>query len=161
MKTIIFRPLRKIKKTGKITVASYMQWRKIKTADYNDFVLIIREEYRTFPKDELVYNHNGDNLFWRNYNPEGIPLLNSYALVDGDRPPYPEMWKTEYDMFCAKGLDCDGVPTFSHQTADNIYNGKSDMIDFEPLTVEIVNYWFGWFLFNLKNVTDLRFSNHQ
>lgn len=31
-KQIVFRPLRIVR--GKIVVASYMQWRKVKTADY-------------------------------------------------------------------------------------------------------------------------------
>lgn len=128
-----------------------MQWRKIKNADHSKFKLIVNEEYKTFPKDELVYDHNGENLFWRHYNPEEIPMLNRYALVDGEQPPYPPMWKTDYDMFCAKGLDVDGVPAFSHGTANEIYNSKADMKEFEPLTVEIVNYWFGWFLYRLQN----------
>lgn len=128
-----------------------MQWRKIKTVDHTKFKLIVSTEYRTFPKDEFVFDHNGENLFWRHYNPEEIPMLNRYALVDGEQPPYPVMWKTDYGMFCAKGLDVDGVPAFSHGTVNEIYNGKSDMKDFEPLTVEIVNYWFGWFLYRLQN----------
>lgn len=150
MKTIIFRPLRRIKKTRKITVASYAQWRKVKTADYEKFNLIISNEYKTFPKDELVYDHNGENLFWRHYNPEEIPALNQYFLNYMEQKEYPPMWKTDY-MISAKGLDVDGVPTFSHQNASNIYNSKADMTDFEPLTVEMVNYWFGWFLYKLKN----------
>jgi hypothetical protein len=77
-------------------------------------------------------------------------MLTGYELNDGERPPYPPMWKTEYGMYSAKGLDCDGVPTFSHQTANSIYNSK-DIKDFEPLTVEIVRWWFGWFLYQLKN----------
>lgn len=151
MKTITFKPLRRIKKTGKVTVASYMQWRKVKTADYNRFILIINDEYKTFSKDELVYDHNGENLFWRHYNPEEIPLITGYELSDGEIPPYPPQWKTEYGMYSAKGLDCDGVPAFSHGTAKEIYNSKADMKDFEPLTVEIVSWWFGWFLYQLKN----------
>jgi hypothetical protein len=151
MKIITFRPLRKIKKTGKITVASYMQWRKVKTADRNKFKLIISDEYKAFTSSELVYNHNGENLFWRHYNPEEIPVLNDYALIDGEQPPYPPMWKTYYGMYSAKGLDCEGVPTFSHGTSDNIYNSKADMKGFEPLTVEIVRWWFGWFLYQLEN----------
>ncbi len=156
MKTITFRPLRRIKKTGKITVASYMQWRKVKTADYNKFVLIINEEYKALPKDEYVYDHNGENLFWRNFNPEEIPFITGHELVDGERPPYPPRWKTEY-MVSARGLDCSGVPTFSHYTSDDIFNSGSDMTDFKPLTVEIVSWWFGWFLYQLKN-NELRFS---
>lgn len=134
-----------------------MQWRKVKTADYNKFKLIINEEYKTFPKDELVYDHNGENLFWRHYNPEEIPMLNRHALIDGEEPPYPPMWKTDYGMYSAKGLDCDGVPAFSHGTTDDIYNGRSGMTDFEPLTVEMVTYWFGWFLYRLQN-NELIFS---
>ena len=102
MKTIKFRPLRRIKKTGKITVASYMQWRKVKTADYSQFKLIVNQEYKTFDKDELVYDHKGENLFWRHYNPEEIPLFENHNQ---------KTWKTDYDMYCAKGLDVDGVPT--------------------------------------------------
>lgn len=155
MKTIKFRPLRRIKKTGKITVASYMQWRKVKTADYNTFQLIVDDEYKSLPKDELVYNRNGENLFWRNFNPENIPTLPPYILRD-EKYEYPKQWKTNYDMgycdhFSARGLDCDGVPTFSHFTADDIFNSKADMADFEPLTVEIVTWWFGWFLYQLTN----------
>ncbi len=151
MKKIIFRPLRRIKKTGKITVASYMQWRKVKTADYGKFILLINDEYKAFPKDELVFNHSGENLFWRHYNPEEIPILNRYALSDGEQPAYPPMWKTDYGMYSAKGLDCDGVPAFSHGTSKEIYNSKADMKNFEPLTVEMVNWWFGWFLYQLEN----------
>lgn len=152
MKTITFRPLRRIKKTGKITVASYMQWRKIKTADYSKFILVIDDEYKSFPKDEYVYNHNGENLFWKNYNPEEIPLICPWSLmsasaVSGNRP---SQWKTNYGMYSAKGLDVDGVPTFSHGTANEIYS-KADMKDYEPLTVEIVAWWFGWFLYQLQN----------
>jgi hypothetical protein len=153
MKTITFRPLRRIKKTGKITVASYMQWRKVKTADYSKFKLIVSDEYKSFPKDELVYNHNGENLFWRNYNPEEeIQMLNEYALVDGEQPPYPRMWKTDWGMYSAKGLDCDGVPAFSHETANEIVKDHTrNLNDYSPLTVEVVNWWFGWFLYQLQN----------
>lgn len=148
---IKFNPLRRIKKTGKITVASYMQWRKIKNADYVDLTLILNDEYKNFPKNEFVYNHKGENLFWRNYNPEDIQMLNRYDLVDGEQPKYPKMWVTDYGMYSAKGLDVDGVPTFSHFTANSIYNSNADMENFEPLTVEVVNWWFGWFIYNLNN----------
>lgn len=151
MKTIVFRPLRRIEKTGKIVVASYLQWRKIKTADYKKFRLVINDEYKTFPKDELVYNHKGENLFWRNYNPEKIKMLNSDDLVDG-KYVYPPMWKTDYGMYAAKGLDINGVPTFSHGTANKIVEDNSlKLNEYEPLTVEIVNWWFGWFIYELNN----------
>lgn len=150
MREIKFAPLRLIKKTGKVTIASYMQWRKIKTSDHQSFKLIIDETYKTFDKDSLVYDHNGKNLFWRHYNPDEIPLLNTYPLIEGEHIKFPNMWRSE-SMYSAKGLDVDGVPTFSHYTADGIYNAKSDMSEFEPLTVEIVSWWFGWFLWHLNN----------
>lgn len=137
MKTIIFRPLRRIKKTGKITVASYMQWRKVKTADYSKFNLIIDDEYKRLPSDELVYDNKGENLFWRELDPEQL---------------------------FARGLDCDGVPTFSHGTQKNITIGNmyrytleevsevlNPMKEYELLTVGIVVKWFGWFLYQLEN----------
>lgn len=150
MKEIKFKPLRRLK-TGKIAVASYMQWRKIKVCDYSKFNLIIDDTYKTFPKGEFVYNHKGENLFWRHYNPEEIPMITGYELEDGEMPQYPTQWKADYGMYCAKGLDCDGVPTFSNGTANNIYNSKADMKDFEPLTVEMVEWWFGWFLYQMNN----------
>lgn len=150
MRTIIFRPLRRIKKTGKITIASYMQWRKIKTADYSNFKLVIDTEYKTLPLDEYVFNHKGENLFWWDYNPEKIPTITGHELKDGERF-YPDQWKTTYDMYSAKGLDCDGVPTFSHYTANKIINNNPDLTEFEPLTVATVTKWFGWFLYKLQN----------
>lgn len=59
MRTIKFRPLRVIKKTGKIAVASYMQWRSIKTADYNNFNLVIDESYKMLNDADYVYDHLG------------------------------------------------------------------------------------------------------
>ena len=150
IKTINFRPLRRVKKTGKIVVASYMQWRKVKLADYNKFNLIIDPEYKILPKDEYIYNHKGENLFWRHYNPEEIPIVTSYELIDGEQF-LPDNWRTDYEMYSAKGLDCDGVPAFSNYTANDIVNSKADMTDFEPLTVKTVQYWFGWFMYKLNN----------
>lgn len=168
MKEIVFRPLRRIKKTGKIAVASYMQWRKIKTADYSNFKLIVNDEYKTFPKGELVYNHNGENLFWKDFDPEKIPYLPPYILMD-ENYEYPKQWRTNYDMgycdvFSARGLDCSGVPTFSHGTQHNLTIGNmhnytleeagevlSPMSEYELLTVGVVVKWFGWFLYNLEN----------
>ncbi len=168
MKTIIFRPLRRIKKTGKIAVASYTQWRKVKTADYNNFKLIVNDEYKSFLKDELVYNHNGENLFWRDFDPEQIPYLPPYILRD-ENYEYPKQWRVNYgmgysDSFSARGLDCSGVPTFSHGTSHNLTIGNmrnytleesrevlDPMSEYELLTVGIVTKWLGWFLYNLEN----------
>lgn len=171
-KEIVFRPLRRIKKTGKITVASYMSWRNVKTADYSKFHLVVDNEYKLFPSDELVYNHNGEHLFWRDFNPELIPELPPYELREEDFV-YPYPWKHTYQnsfgegfhtTYSARGLDCDGVPTFSHGTEKSITNGNmhrytleevsevlNPMKEYELLTVGVVVKWFGWFLYQLEN----------
>src|SRR5688572_7137745 len=82
MRTIAFRPLRRIKKTGKITVASYMQWRKVMTADYSKFNLVVDNEYKLMPKDEYVYDHNGELLYFFNYNPADVPVFQYNPLFD-------------------------------------------------------------------------------
>lgn len=155
MKQITFRPLRRIKKTGKIAVASYMQWRKVKTADYNQFQLTIDEEYKLLPPDEYVYNHEGENLFWLDFDPEQIP---DYKY-DGNGE-YPQQFRVrsmnwtggkQYFYYGADGLDCDGVPTFTHYTQNHVAQSFADMTKFEPLTVGIVVKWFGWFLYQLEN----------
>jgi hypothetical protein len=149
-RVVKFRPLRLLS-DSKIAVASYMSWRNIWTSDYHNLHLIVSEEYKSFDKDLLVHNHKGEPLFWYSYNPEDIPTLNEYALIDGERPPYPPMWKTHYGMYCAKGLDVDGVPYFSYITKDYIINSRQSVNDFQPLTVEIITWWFGWFLWQLNN----------
>jgi hypothetical protein len=154
MREIVFRPLRRIKKTGKITVASYMQWRKVKTADYSKFNLIVDDEYKLMPKDEYVYDHKGELLFFYTYNPAEIPIFT---------PPLPDI-ETIFDTtdargfnygqctnYSGKGIDCDGVPTFSHFTADYLGTHKYDLNAFEPLTVDMVTKWFGWFIYQLNN----------
>jgi len=148
MKTINFRPLRLEKKSGLIKVASYQQWRKIKTADYNQFVLNIDDAYKSFPENAQVYNHKGKELFWHDYNPESIRLINNLTIGEADR--HYGNWKTSYNMYSSKGLDCDGVPIFSHQTIDSIWD-KKELDKYEPLTVKTVKFWFGWFLYNLNN----------
>lgn len=165
MKTITFRPLRRIKKTGKITVASYMQWRKVKAADYNNFTLIVNEEYKTFPKDELVYDHNGENLFWYNHlNPDTLPknimTADSASKVLGvDRSIFDgEEYKISKPIgngfhWSVRGFDCDGVPVFSHYTTNYLATHYENLSDFEPLTVEMVSMWFGWFLYQLNNAS--------
>lgn len=146
---IKFNPLRKLP-SGKIAVASYMQWRKIKVADRRGLILLLDPAYKDFDDSALVFNHKGINLFWRNYDPETIPLMSDYRLQNGERVPHPEMWKTDYGMFSGWGLDCDGVPTFSHHTPDHVWD-RVKMKDFEPLTVDIVKWWVGWFIYQLEN----------
>lgn len=162
MEPIKFRPLRRIKKTGKIAVASYMQWRKIKSADNSNFLLDINSEHLNFDDDEFVYNHNGEQLFWYNHHsPTALPL--NYAnfellvekLGEGINGEY---WKLSEPLGkgfhpSVRGFDCDGVPVFSHYTADYIATHYKNIDDFIPLTVGIVKLWYGWFLYKLENVS--------
>lgn len=169
MKLVTFRPLRRVKKTGKIVVASYTQWYRIMCADNNGtFKLIVDDEYKTFPKDELVYDHSGENLFWKDFDPEQIPYLPPYILRE-ENYEYPKQWRTNYDMgygdhFSVRGLDSSGVPTFSHGTHHNLTIGNmhnytldevgevlDPMREYELLTVGIVVKWIGWFLYLLRN----------
>ena len=62
MKEITFRPLRRDKKTGKIIVASYLSWYKIKCADRTKLLLTILTEYKAMNPDDLVYTHKGERL---------------------------------------------------------------------------------------------------
>lgn len=118
-KIIKFRPLRRVKKTGKIAVASYMSWNKVRTADYNKFELLIDTEYQEFDKKEFVYDHEGKQLFYFT------------------------------DQWIGHGVDCCDTPTFSHYTADYVAKHYEDMNELEPLTVETVVKWYGKFLLSL------------
>lgn len=160
MKEIVFRPLRRVKKTGKIVVASYAQWCKIATADYGQFKLIVDDEYKALPKDEYVHNYKGELLFWWTFNPGDLPILKKEGLhfdYDAAKAKYQNFivdngsWTTYF----VRGLDCNATPTFSHYTED--YISRPDLWewftreDYQPLNVETVTKWFGWFLFNLNN----------
>lgn len=156
MKSITFRPLRRIKKTGKITVASYMGWHKVMTADYGKFNLVIDDEYKRLPNDEFVYNHNGEQLFFFDYNPVDIPVYNSETMnlleLHESNKPYGIIWQgmSCHVNYVARGMDCSGCPTFSYHTAE-LCEKYSDITQFEPLTVRTVVKWFGWFLYQLNN----------
>ena len=163
MKTITFRPLRIIKKTGKITVASYMQWRRIKTANYSKFNLVIKNEYADMPLDEFVFNSDGEQLFFFTYDPNNVPVFDWHENFDLEsirkyNSEYGINWdpvtSTNYSM---RGTDCDGVPTFSHYTAKRVadnYHLTGDerwsIEQFEPLTVSEVLKWLSWFLYQLE-----------
>ena len=162
MKEITFRPLRRLK-SGKIAVASYMGWRKVKTADYSKFHLTVNNEYERFRLDELVHNHKGEQLFFFKYHPDDIPVFQEYEEVD-----YGEMrikfggWCRQFEngekIYSGRGMDVDGVPTFSHYTLKRLLEtcgkpGYYNRTYFEPLTVETVRKWFGWFLWQLNNNT--------
>lgn len=169
IKTITFRPLRRNKKTGKIIVASYMGWRNVRTKDYQKFNLIVNSEYKMMPKDEFVYNHKGELLFWfKDYNPADIPIFTHNPLMDLDeifeehnrkKGGYAIDWDSDFEgawlNYNGNGMDCEGVPTFSHYTQD--YVAREDIANyygldkFEPLTVGVVVKWFGWFLYQFRN----------
>lgn len=158
MKTITFRPLRLVRKSGKIVVASYPKWNQVKTADYhcNKFNLIIDDEYKTFPGDCNVFDHTGEHLFWRDFNPSDITIFDSGALSVNEmrqiNPRYAIRWSCTGNVsYSVVGLDCLGTPTFSHGTIKNITSGAADVRPYELLTVDMVRKWFGWFLYNLEN----------
>ncbi len=156
MRKIKFRPLRVIKKTGKITVASYMQWRSIKAADYNKFTLVIDESYKMLNDADFVYDHLGKQLFFYDFNPNDI-IINTDIPDEGyldfiKDKPYILLDRGDYKKYWCRGLDIDGVPTFSHYTPDYIVSDYTrDITVFEPLTVGMVKMWFGWFLYQLDN----------
>ncbi len=164
MKTIKFRPLRINKKSGKIIVASYLQWRKIKSTDnWEKFNLIVDSEYKGFADDLLVCNHQGENLFWyKHTNPELLPkvivTIDDIVRVLGvDRSELEgEEWKITEPQgkgfyWSVQGFDCDGVPVFSHYDATCLGKFYEDLTKFEPLTVGMVKLWFGYFLYQLEN----------
>ena len=173
MKEITFRPLRRDKKTGKIIVASYMAWRKVWTANYSfnetgDVPKIVSRltiinEYKGVNPDDFVYNHKGEQLFWFNHeDPDALPknyctLKTACEIFDIPYEEYEgEEWKVSEPLGSGfapgvYGFDCDGVPDFSHNTAESVANCYSDMSIFEPLTVGMVVIWFGWLLMRLDN----------
>lgn len=165
MKSIVFRPLRRVKKTGKVVVASYGQWNKIRTADYGAFSLTIDNEYAGIDPNEYVYNHEGKPLFWKDCEPDAIPVYTSEELrvfeikiadLYQRTPHHGIRWSNDAIVhYCVRGLDCQGTPTFSHLTIDCVAEHYKDYADFEPLTVGVVVKWFGWWLYQLEN-SDLK-----
>ena len=133
-KVIKFRPLRKVKKTGKIVVASYSQWRKLASLNYSypPVTVIIDQSYKEFTQSDHVFNHTGNQLFFYNYPPD----------------------EWEKQPFKLRGTDCDGIPVFSHLTAMSLANRKSiqDILKHDPLTVKMVSEWLGWLVWKLSNV---------
>lgn len=165
MKEIKFRPLRRIKKTGKICVASYMQWNAIMTADYDKFKLTVVDEYSKMPKDEFVYNHLGELLYFFDFDPNDIPIFDTYEsngimrYING-RPHYGiTHGHYHHTAFNVRGTDCYGIPIFTHLDANNIGTHYDNPFDFTPLTVDIVVKWLCWIMFRLKRAEIERISN--
>lgn len=173
VRSILFRPMRLVKKTGKIVVASYSQWSKVRTANYSQFNLIVNDDYKQLPPDAFVYNHKGELLYFMDYNPADVPIYDSQVERMRDEDWLQKLHEGKqsygirfsgsdnyisYHMPCT---DCAGVPCFSHYTQEyvaesycNCVGGYPERIfDFNPLTVKTVRIWFGWFLYNLNNAS--------
>jgi len=166
MKQIKFRPLRLNKKTGKIIVASYAQWNKVRCANYSEFNLIVSNEYEHMDKSAFVYNHQGEQLFHFGYNPWDVH--EHYASCIGESVDYFYLRDTYKDFVVInningeiyknrrfRGADCDGTPTFTHYDVDRITEDSTcehhGADAFEPVTVGYVLNWLGWFLYQLEN----------
>lgn len=159
-KTVAFTPLRFIKKSGKIYVASYAQWRKVMAADYADFDLVIGDTHKTMNKDSIVHNHKGEQLFFYNYNPSDVLIFSSSVVLNLDwiRNRYSQYGIDYGTSICysIKGCDVDGVPAFSHYTVRYIEIKHTNISEFVPLTVGMVLHWYGWFLWQLNNSSLIR-----
>lgn len=157
MKSLVFNPLRRIAKTKRVVVAAYAQWQRIASSDYEQFRLTIDETYRSLGADEYVFNHAGEQLFWRDFEPASIAVFNhsimlSLEEIRAQHLNYGIRWTFDSRVhYIARGLDCEGTPTFSHYTADMVTSQFENMNEFEPLTVGVVVKWFGWWLYQLQN----------
>ena len=165
MKTLKFRPLRRDKKTGKVIVAAYTTWHKVKCADYNPFILEVDREYASMKSDELVYDHKGEDLFFPPMNPNDVPIFTwpftgtSLEEIHRSNPYYGIKWQTDGNISLRMcGGDCQGTPTFTHHgenylaTAQNMGGGYCyDLSKYDRLTVGMVLNWYQFFLNNLHN----------
>jgi len=148
----LFSPLIRIKSTGKITVLSYMGWRKFYRMPFSEFE--INHEYKSFDVNEYVYNRKGEQLFFYDYRPSDI-----MPRIDGDNTSI--KWHHKYSdesiQYGCRGLDCDGIPTFNHHTIDQIANNSFEwMLQYEPLTVGIVIMWLDWIMHNKVERINIR-----
>lgn len=170
MKEIKFRPLRLNKKTGKIIVASYIQWNKLRCANYSEFKLTVVDEYEQMNKADFVYNHEGKQLYHFGYNPWDIHEHYGSCIAEGFdwdemRRIYKDfilvsdggLYGTPHKSYHVRGADTAGTPTFTHYDEDRVttddtwnYYGADA---FEPVTVGYVITWLGWFLYQLENST--------
>lgn len=133
-------------------VAGYLQWNKVRSENYHPYELVIAPEYRDLPQDEYVHNHKGDLLYFYNYNPNDIPILNAgEAGIAKSLYRVYGIYSNGFTMFMGSsaGIDCEGTPTFSHFTADYLGTHGYNLDDFEPLTVGKVLEWYEWFIYRL------------
>jgi hypothetical protein len=162
MKSITFRPLRFNKKMGKIVVASYMGWRKLIIADWNEFNLIVADDYKQMPSDEFVYSHQGELLYFMDYDPWEVPIFDhipGQLMIDAIHQYYKHYgirWNAagcpNHVNYKMEGTDCEGVPCFAHYPADRLASDEGyNLNDYNPLTVGTVTKWLGWYLYQLEN----------
>lgn len=157
MRKLTFRPLRRIKKIGKISTPSYRGWNQIRTADYSQFELTVDTEYQSLPDDEFVYDHKGQLLYFFQYTPGDIPLFSTESGMEIEEmhsitTVRAIQFRDGNVSYSGDGIDCQGTPCFSHYTADYIAESYPKRFnEFEPLTVAMVKEWYGWFLLNLEN----------
>lgn len=154
------------KKMGKIIVASYPLWNKVKTANYSQFNLIVDDEYKRLDPESFVHDHKGELLYFFPYNPAEVMAFQR-TVIDEEDFDYDDAralhrdfiihhaggkYGSPWTSYFMRGADCQGTPTFTHHTGDIISrDGYYSMFDFEPLTVKMVRQWLGWFLFQLEN----------
>lgn len=154
MRTVRFRPLRYVKKLDKIVVCSSRTWSSVMTANNYPFNLIVDNEYIDLAKNEFVYNHVGELLFYYTANPNDIPVYHNSQLSTEEifrDTKVRGFVSGDYTHYSGIGIDCNGTPTFAHFTADYLATHKYDVTKFEPLTVEVVLNWYGWMLLNMNN----------
>lgn len=159
---------------GKVIVASYPLWNRVRTANYNQFTLIIDDEYKRLDKESFVYDHKGELLYFLPYNPADVMAFQR-TVIDDEDFDYDEAralhqdfiihhdggkYGTPWTSYFMRGCDCVGTPCFSHHSGNSVaerYTGEwcervgYSMNDFEPLTVKMVRQWLGWFLYHLEN----------
>ena len=160
MQTIRFNPLKKRnRRYKKITVSPYLAWKAVMGADNQKFNLILSTEHELMNKDDYVYNHRGELLFFYGYNPADVPVFQFTPLLNTDKihkehEHFGILWTPDgvvnYNM---RGADCYGVPVFSHLTQDYIGSHYKNIDAFFPLTVGMVIKWYGFFLWNLRNAS--------
>lgn len=140
-KVLRFRPLRIV--NGKCVVTSYMGWRKLAIANYDfpGYISPGRISIISMPNipNQEVYNHEGELLYW---NKEDTFENIGTRYVSG--------------VF----YDCDGIPTFSHKSADEVVQfteegrgvGMKMYVDMKPLMSDQVIEAFNRLILNLKNI---------
>jgi len=142
MNQIKFRPLRHVKKSDKIVVASYSTWRKIVNTDrYNPtHEIVVDTEYKGMDPDAFVHNQKGEQLFFPDY--ARLPSKDVWKKSGGAIG----LWVETIGEFVRYGMDSEGVPFFSDITKYYAIRHYKDSRIFNPLTVGTVAQWVDLFL---------------